>query len=592
MTSFSMRKCLPDVLVKQIGECRISDERSGAVASEMEVLEAIYLDELHVSYEQHRSQPWEVSITLYPATAEDQTAQYVRFTLCLALPPQYPDAVPQITVRNPRGLSDENIQSIQQCLMRIAESGVGAPILYELIEKGKEILTNNNVPYCQCVICLHGFQQNEAFTKTSCYHYFHSHCLARYIQHMEEEIEMQKKEMDQNRMPTAEQELKVICPVCREPLTYDLPTLLLAPPPQLSLEAYVPDEVALQRKQELRRIYERQRARGGIIDPEAESKRFFISLQQTSNGIGADESSTSAQLSTAKLAPENSLGGIEGDKSSTSAQLSTAKLTPENSPGGIEGEESSTSAQLSTAKLAPENSCGESEGEKTFKSPTEHALGPANRSEDERSREEKETDVWVRQSCKATAPQFSLPAGRSGFRGQRPSIEQHMGVRGPYRQTGVQFRGSRGPKDLDQREEKDRGWKRSGKYKAEFCMKPLGDSRPLLGAKGPEATKRREVSPDAPQNKMGLNADNKTSSADSELHYSATLNSSEKERLECHGRGPKPRRDRDRGKWDRPRGGGKGLESCPRAPKDRGTFRSWTRSHELGKQNPVSAENV
>uniref|UniRef100_H3ABG2 E3 ubiquitin-protein ligase RNF25 n=1 Tax=Latimeria chalumnae TaxID=7897 RepID=H3ABG2_LATCH len=421
-----------------------------------------------------RSQPWEVSITLYPATAEDQTAQYVRFTLCLALPPQYPDAVPQITVRNPRGLSDENIQSIQQCLMRIAESGVGAPILYELIEKGKEILTNNNVPYCQCVICLHGFQQNEAFTKTSCYHYFHSHCLARYIQHMEEEIEMQKKEMDQNRMPTAEQELKVICPVCREPLTYDLPTLLLAPPPQLSLEAYVPDEVALQRKQELRRIYERQRARGGIIDPEAESKRFFISLQQ---------------LSTAKLAPENSLGGIEGDKSSTSAQLSTAKLTPENSPGGIEGEESSTSAQLSTAKLAPENSCGESEGEKTFKSPTEHALGPANRSEDERSREEKETDVWA-------------------------------------------------------------NW------------------GPVQGLQGPKGFRPER---------------------DSELHYSATLNSSEKERLECHGRGPKPRRDRDRGKWDRPRGGGKGLESCPRAPKDRGTFRSWTRSHELGKQNPVSA---
>ncbi|KAB5553558.1 hypothetical protein PHYPO_G00040010 [Pangasianodon hypophthalmus] len=59
---------------------------------------------------------------------------------------------------------------------------VGAlSVLYQLIEKAKEILTESNIPHGHCVICLYGFQEGEVFTKTSCYHYFHSHCLGRYV---------------------------------------------------------------------------------------------------------------------------------------------------------------------------------------------------------------------------------------------------------------------------------------------------------------------------------------------------------------------------------------------------------------------------
>lgn len=36
----------------------------------------------------HRWEPWEISITLHPATAQDQDSQYVRFTLVLSVPPQ------------------------------------------------------------------------------------------------------------------------------------------------------------------------------------------------------------------------------------------------------------------------------------------------------------------------------------------------------------------------------------------------------------------------------------------------------------------------------------------------------------------------
>nr|KAF6337369.1 ring finger protein 25 [Myotis myotis] len=155
-------------------------------------------------------------------------------------------------------------------------------MLYELIEKGKEILTDNNIPHGQCVICLYGFQENEAFTKTPCYHYFHCHCLARYIQHMEHELQAQGQEQEQERhhAATKQKAVGVQCPVCREPLVYDLASLKAAPEPQQPMELYKPNAESLRQQEELRRLYQRQQERGGIIDLEAERNRYFISLQQ------------------------------------------------------------------------------------------------------------------------------------------------------------------------------------------------------------------------------------------------------------------------------------------------------------------------
>nr|XP_009943622.1 PREDICTED: E3 ubiquitin-protein ligase RNF25 [Opisthocomus hoazin] len=192
---------------------------------------------------------------------------------------EYPNKPPEISIRNPRGLSDEQIQKISQTLRSVAEARLGTEVLYELIEKGKEILTDNNIPHGQCVICLYGFQEREAFTKTQCYHYFHSHCLARYAQHMEEEILMQQEEREQHLVPSSKQEVGVQCPVCRETLVYDLCALKAAPPPQHPLEPYRPDAKTLQHQEELRLIFKRQQEKGGIIDPEAERNRYFISLQ-------------------------------------------------------------------------------------------------------------------------------------------------------------------------------------------------------------------------------------------------------------------------------------------------------------------------
>ncbi|XP_060118424.1 E3 ubiquitin-protein ligase RNF25 [Heteronotia binoei] len=282
--------------------------------SEVEVLESIYLDELQVSKGNGRTMPWEICITLHPATAEDQDSQYVCFTLVLTVPTQYPSEVPKIDIRNPRGLSDEQIQRISQTLQRLAKEHLGTAILYELIEKGKEILTDNNIPHGQCVICLYGFQENEAFTKTPCYHYFHSHCLASYAAHMEEEIRAQRREREQTLTSLPKEEVEVQCPVCREPLAYDLAALQAAPPPQQPMEVYCPDAKTLHHREQLRLIYQKQQEKGGIIDPEAERNRYFISLRKPPATTECEHAAISEDVTSAEkqldppVASERTLG--------------------------------------------------------------------------------------------------------------------------------------------------------------------------------------------------------------------------------------------------------------------------------------------
>ncbi|XP_077386948.1 E3 ubiquitin-protein ligase RNF25 [Festucalex cinctus] len=249
------------------------------VLCEIEVLQSIYLDDLRVTRTQDRC--WEVSLVLYPSTAEDSGSQFVRLGLTLTLDDQYPCSSPDISIHSPRGLSDDKLSRIQQSLELEAESCVGSPILYQLIEKAKEILTESNIPHGNCVICLYGFKEGESFSKTRCYHYFHSHCLGRYARHSEEEIRLRQQEMADDKTATQHQELTVVCPVCREPLTYDLDQLMASAAPQLpELDGAAIRSDFRQKWRELEKVLERQRCRGGVIDPEEESNRFLIHINE------------------------------------------------------------------------------------------------------------------------------------------------------------------------------------------------------------------------------------------------------------------------------------------------------------------------
>ncbi|XP_055486202.1 E3 ubiquitin-protein ligase RNF25 [Leucoraja erinacea] len=257
--------------------------------SELDILRSIYLDEVQIDHDANGEHPWVLSITLHPSTAHVTESQFVRLTLHLCLTEQYPDAVPTISIRNSRGLSDEQIQRIQKELEEEAVKRRGEQVLYQLIEKAKDILTNSNIPFGHCVICLNSFLESESFTRTPCFHHFHTYCLASYLRHgdthHETTVTGTPSPHKEPRAPTT----AALCPVCREPLTYDLGRLSTAVDPDRPLEPYNPSEGWLQRWTELQAVYRRQEERGGIIDPEAERNRFLLSLSHRPDTRTGDE---------------------------------------------------------------------------------------------------------------------------------------------------------------------------------------------------------------------------------------------------------------------------------------------------------------
>uniref|UniRef100_A0A8C1BK72 E3 ubiquitin-protein ligase RNF25 n=1 Tax=Cyprinus carpio carpio TaxID=630221 RepID=A0A8C1BK72_CYPCA len=286
-------------------------ESCHSVLSEIEVLQSIYLDELSVT--QRDEGGWTVSLVLYPSTAEDCLSQFVRLTLTMDLDSQYPFTSPCISIHNPRGLSDDKLLSLQRSLQIEAESCIGTPVLYQLIERAKEILTESNIPHGNCVICLYGFKEGEVFTKTSCYHYFHSHCLGRYITHSEMELKDRERELeeDKTRDRTEEEDLAVVCPVCREPLTYDLDALLSSPAPVFTQQEDAVIGGEFKKKwAALQKILERQKEKGGVIDPEAESNRFLIHINEAPANVSGAESCQSLLSSS-----QDSIGATQTSQS-------------------------------------------------------------------------------------------------------------------------------------------------------------------------------------------------------------------------------------------------------------------------------------
>ncbi|XP_045622373.1 E3 ubiquitin-protein ligase RNF25 [Procambarus clarkii] len=250
-----------------------------AILEEIEALQAIMLDEVRVLYGDG-GVPNGVEVVVVPATAQNIEEQHVRVTLVLSLPPEYPDTTPFIILRNPRGVDDYVLEKIKQESQQKCEEYLGCPVIYELIEVVRENLTANNTPSCPCAICLHHFTDTDIFTKTPCFHYFHSYCLGRYVANCEEEAAAEEEEPQPAWM--AREKKQMMCPVCRDPIQIELncSELLLAPPPEeeestAEFRADSPELIALQ--QRMAQLYIQQKEKGGIIDLEEEKNKFLLS---------------------------------------------------------------------------------------------------------------------------------------------------------------------------------------------------------------------------------------------------------------------------------------------------------------------------
>lgn len=122
-----------------------------------------------------------IETTILPTVGEDVDRQYVCITLQVIPCEHYPDVKPKWNLRNPRGLDDLSINKIRKAIEEKLNDTLGQPVVFDLIEVIREHLTDSNLPSGQCVICLYGFQDGDEFTKTMCYHYLHSYCLARHL---------------------------------------------------------------------------------------------------------------------------------------------------------------------------------------------------------------------------------------------------------------------------------------------------------------------------------------------------------------------------------------------------------------------------
>ncbi|GAB6030172.1 RING finger protein 25 [Chamberlinius hualienensis] len=264
-------------------DCSQSDDHG--VSMELEAIQAIYIHELEISYCPETNIPKVVSINLHPATADNANEQYVRLTLVLKLSPNYPNELPEITIKSPRGLSDTHIERISKDLNEHAQQSRGNAMLFELIEIAKEHLTQGNTPSCVCTICLYGFNAEDVFTKTDCYHYFHSHCLKRFV-----EASLSEPEIVQPSFKETQPLHKILCPVCREPFKFDK-KLLEAPPPPIQSEtapSFHLDEDLKQLQHQMSELFVMQKSKGGIIDLEEEKNKFLIEISSVQSSVDVE----------------------------------------------------------------------------------------------------------------------------------------------------------------------------------------------------------------------------------------------------------------------------------------------------------------
>ncbi|KAA0194841.1 hypothetical protein HAZT_HAZT005199 [Hyalella azteca] len=259
------------------------------VTEEVVALEATLMEDVTV----HRSDDGHITgveICVVPATAQQVSQQHVRCTLEATFPPRYPAVQPKVIIRNPRGIDENVLLKVEREMMAKCQELEGSPVIYELVELIRENLTENNTPSCPCTICLYHFHPSDHFTKTQCFHYFHKHCMGRYIKNCE--LTYAASVAEQQLAPwQAQPQLQLICPVCREPITLEesAESLMSMPGPveEEGEELWSPDAPEVQAlQQSMAKLFLQQQQRGGIIDLEQEKNKYFVSLIAVSSTQG------------------------------------------------------------------------------------------------------------------------------------------------------------------------------------------------------------------------------------------------------------------------------------------------------------------
>ncbi|KAM5129109.1 eIF-2-alpha kinase GCN2 isoform 2-T2 [Mantella aurantiaca] len=121
------------------------ETHSARQENELQVLEAIYgedFTDLRRTSAWKVHQPPEVTLALCPQGIEC----HVRLDLWVKCPQKYPDVPPEIKLKNVKGLSNENVNSLTSSLEELAAQLCGEVMIYQLADHVQCFLTEHNQP--------------------------------------------------------------------------------------------------------------------------------------------------------------------------------------------------------------------------------------------------------------------------------------------------------------------------------------------------------------------------------------------------------------------------------------------------------------
>ncbi|KAM6359838.1 eIF-2-alpha kinase GCN2 isoform 9-T15 [Alca torda] len=117
--------------------------------NELQVLESIYgqdFQDLRQSQAWKVRQPPEINLVLHPQGLTGDNEVYAKVDLWVKCPHTYPDTVPEIQLKNSKGLSNEKINELKSRLAELAKQRCGEVMIFELADHVQSFLSEYNKP--------------------------------------------------------------------------------------------------------------------------------------------------------------------------------------------------------------------------------------------------------------------------------------------------------------------------------------------------------------------------------------------------------------------------------------------------------------
>ncbi|XP_075249296.1 uncharacterized protein LOC142341879 isoform X2 [Convolutriloba macropyga] len=307
-----MAVCYPRGLKDAHSNCRLGifqiEMDNQQLEEELGILRSIFGDEVSISEQTQDGIRSQVSMQLFPSTADDESKKHVCVTVVFTISPTYPKEKPVVELDSVRGLNQQLEKELMVKLDELLESRLEGAMLFDAIDLIKEFLTCHNHPSVECAICLEtmssDYHEFSSFVKTDCFHYFHPWCLSEYLKSTQ--VIVQDENTDPNETPGGGC-VGHVCPICRTELSLTVEYLDSFERPTDAESDRTPDAQPIELGEEFRKfqqqmqqLLEKQKEQGGTVDASTTSN-VVIDVSAASRKSPQNSSSSSDQPSSSTI---------------------------------------------------------------------------------------------------------------------------------------------------------------------------------------------------------------------------------------------------------------------------------------------------